>query len=73
MKPPPESVAAPFPCTPQDARFMQKGNPLGRSDPGLRLPGTRWACSLAHASRSAAISPPRSGQIDRKIGEMRVI
>lgn len=73
------SGSAPFPFSPQDAlAFLSKmWNPLGIPMPGLPLPGTPAAASPAPglpfpnpAAMFAALDPV---EIERKIGELRVI
>ena len=83
MSTPPDAPPPPFPFSPKDAmEFMQRmWNPLGVPMPGFALPGTVAATPQATpgpggvpfpnpAAMFATLDP---GELERKIGELRVI
>ncbi len=73
---PPQSPA--FPFSPQDAmEFMQRmWNPLGVPLPGFALPGTAGGAvpgALPFPSPAAMFATLDPAELERKIGELRVI
>ncbi len=84
--PPPDTPPAspPFPFSPQDAmEFMQQmWNPFGVPMPGFALPGTGGAAPAPFAAGPGGLPFPNPAamfatldpaEIERKIGELRVI
>jgi hypothetical protein len=74
----PTSPPAAFPFTPQDAlEFMQKmWNPLGVPIPGFGVPGAPMsgqAGAMPFPNPAAMFATIDPAELDRKIGEMRVI
>jgi len=78
MNPPPSNPPSAFPFSPQDAlEFMQKmWNPLGVPIPGFGMPGTAFGGqpgALPFPNPAAMFATIDPAEIDRKIGEMKVI
>ncbi len=76
MNPPPSNpLPSAFPFSPQDAlEFMQKmWNPLGVPIPGFGLPTGGQPGAMPFPNPAAMFATLDPAEIDRKIGEMKVI